>query len=51
MDVEVPVSLTAEQKKMLKAFNDSVSTDSDRHRPRTRTWREGVRKFFENIGS
>jgi molecular chaperone DnaJ len=51
IDVEVPVSLTSEQKKLLKAFNDSVSTDGDRHRPRTRTWREGVRKFFENIGS
>jgi molecular chaperone DnaJ len=51
VDVEVPVSLTAEQKKLLKAFNDSVSADGDRHRPRTRTWREGMRRFFENIGS
>lgn len=51
VDVEVPVSLTAEQKKLLKVFNDSIAVDGDRHRPRTRTWREGMRRFFESIGS
>jgi molecular chaperone DnaJ len=51
VDVEVPVALTAEQKRLLKAFNDSLGDDGDRHRPRARSWKEGVRRFFENIGS
>jgi molecular chaperone DnaJ len=51
IDVEVPVNLTAEQKKLLKSFNDSLSEDGDRHRPRARSWTEGVRRFFEHLGS
>lgn len=51
IDVEVPVNLTAEQKRLLKAFNDAVGTDTDRHRPRSRSWKEGVKRFFEQLGS
>jgi len=51
IDVEVPVNLTAEQKKHLKAFNDLLMAGGDRHRPRTRSWKDGVRKFFEQLGS
>jgi molecular chaperone DnaJ len=51
IDVEVPVNLTAEQKKLLKAFNDSIATDGDRHRPRSHSWKEGVRRFFEQLSS
>jgi molecular chaperone DnaJ len=51
IDVEVPVSLTAEQKRLLKAFNESLAGDGDRHRPRARSWREGVRRFFEQLSS
>ena len=51
IDVEVPVNLTAEQKKHLKTFNDLLMADGDRHRPRTRNWKDGVRKFFEQLGS
>lgn len=51
IDVEVPVSLTAEQRKLLKAFNDALAADGDRHRPRSRSWKEGVRKFFEQLSS
>ena len=51
VDVEVPVNLTGEQKKMLKAFNDAVSDAGDHHRPRSRTWKEGVRRFFEQLSS
>jgi molecular chaperone DnaJ len=51
IDVEVPVNLTAEQKKLLKAFNDAVTAGGDRHRPRSRSWTEGVRRFFEQLGS
>ncbi|MBW7931891.1 MAG: molecular chaperone DnaJ [Gammaproteobacteria bacterium] len=51
LDVEVPVKLTAEQKKQLKAFNDLLAEGGDRHRPRTSGWKDGVRKFFEQLGS
>lgn len=51
IDVEVPVNLSAEQKRHLKAFNDSLVAGGDRHRPRSSSWKEGVRKFFEKLGS
>jgi molecular chaperone DnaJ len=51
IDVEVPVNLTGEQKKLLKAFNDALSSGGDRHRPRSLGWKEGVRKFFEQLSS
>ncbi len=51
IDVEVPVNLTAEQKRLLKSFNDALAADGDSHRPRSRSWKEGVRKFFEQLGS
>jgi molecular chaperone DnaJ len=51
IDVEVPVNLTVEQKKLLKSFNDALAEGGDRHRPRSRSWKEGVRRFFEKLGS
>jgi molecular chaperone DnaJ len=51
VDVEVPVNLTPEQKKLLTAFNDSLLAAGDRNRPRSKSWLDGVRRFFENIGS
>jgi molecular chaperone DnaJ len=51
IDVEVPVNLTGEQRKLLKAFNEALADGGDRHRPRSLTWREGVRKFFEQLSS
>jgi molecular chaperone DnaJ len=51
IDVEVPVSLTAEQKKLLAGFNDALTEGGDRHRPRSRSWKEGVRRFFEKLSS
>jgi molecular chaperone DnaJ len=51
VDVEIPVNLTAEQKKLLTAFNDALAAGGDRHRPRSKSWMEGVRRFFENMSS
>jgi molecular chaperone DnaJ len=51
IDVEVPVNLTSEQKKLLKAFNDAIAEGGDRHRPRSRSWKDGVRRFFEQLSS
>jgi molecular chaperone DnaJ len=51
IDVEVPVNLTGDQKKLLKALNDALTEGGDRHRPRSLSWKEGVRKFFEQLSS
>jgi len=51
VEVETPVKLTSEQKELLEKFNESLLAGGDRHRPRTSSWKDGVRRFFENIGS
>jgi molecular chaperone DnaJ len=42
--IETPVSLRAEQKELLKKFEASLEQGS--HKPRERTFFEGVKKFF-----
>ena len=49
VEVETPVKLTAEQKELLGKFNDAIVAGDDRHRPRMTSWRDGVKRFFENI--
>jgi len=49
VEVETPVNLTAEQKRRLEAFNEALLAGGDRHRPRSRSWLDGVRRFFEKM--
>jgi molecular chaperone DnaJ len=49
VEVETPVNLTGEQKRLLEAFNEALVAGGDRHRPRSRTWLDGVRRFFEKM--
>jgi len=42
--VETPVGLGAEQKELLKKFQDSLQQGS--HQPREQSFFEGVKKFF-----
>ncbi len=49
VEVETPVNLTAEQKRLLEAFNDDLIAGGDRHRPRSRSWLDGVKRFFEKM--
>jgi molecular chaperone DnaJ len=42
--VETPVSLSSEQKEILKKFDASLKQGS--HQPRERSFFEGVKKFF-----
>jgi molecular chaperone DnaJ len=51
VEVETPVKLTAEQRGLLEQFNAALRAGGDRHRPRSSSWRDGVRRFFESIGS
>ncbi|MBT8132434.1 MAG: molecular chaperone DnaJ [Gammaproteobacteria bacterium] len=49
--VETPVSLSREQKDLLRQFDDSLNADSSRHNPRSRSWVDGVKTFFEDLRS
>lgn len=48
--VETPVNLTDEQRDLLRAFDQSVQKSGSAHSPRERSWLDGVKRFFENIG-
>jgi molecular chaperone DnaJ len=51
VEVETPVNLTGEQKRLLEAFNDALVAGGDRHRPRSTSWLDGVKRFFEKMGA
>lgn len=51
VEIETPVNLTAEQKKLLDAFNDALVAGGQGHRPRSESWMDGVKRFFDRIGS
>lgn len=46
--VETPVNLSAEQRELLKKFEDSLDGKS-KHSPRSSSWFDGVKKFFDNL--
>ena len=48
--VETPVSLSREQKDLLKKFEDSLQKDAKRHHPREESWLGGVKRFFSSLG-
>lgn len=45
--VETPVNLSNEQKELLRKFDESLASDHKKHSPKTQTWFEAVKKFFE----
>lgn len=47
--VETPVNLNREQRELLKQLDDSMSDDQRRFSPRTSTWFDSVKKFFEDM--
>ena len=47
--VETPVNLTAEQKDLLKRFDESVQSGGEKHSPRAGGWLDTVKRFFERI--
>jgi molecular chaperone DnaJ len=51
VEVETPVNLTSEQKRLLEAFNEALVAGGDRHRPRSTSWLDGVKRFFEKMGA
>lgn len=45
--IETPVSLSKEQKELLKQFGDTIS--SGKNSPKESGWFDGVKKFWENM--
>ena len=46
--LETPVNLSAEQRELLEQFDKSLAGKS-KHSPRTTSWFDGVKKFFDNL--
>ena len=46
--LETPVNLSTEQKAFLQDFDKSLAGNS-KHSPRTNSWLDGVKKFFDNL--
>ena len=49
VQVETPVSLTDEQKEILRQFDRSVNDSNTDHRPNKRTWTDSGSDFFKRI--
>ena len=46
VQVEIPVSLTGDQKQLLRELDASLASSRKRHTPQTETWLKNVRDFF-----
>jgi molecular chaperone DnaJ len=49
--VETPVKLTREQKDLLRQFEQTFTAENSKHNPRSQSWLDGVREFFERMTS
>ena len=45
--VETPVNLTHRQKELLREFEVISQEDAAKHNPRSKTWFDKVKEFFE----
>ena len=49
VEVETPVNLNRKQKELLEEFQRSMEEGNGKHSPRTSSWFDGVKKFFEDM--
>jgi molecular chaperone DnaJ len=47
--VETPVNLTDKQRELLRQLDESMTKDSNKHNPQSRSWMDGVKKFFDDM--
>ena len=47
--VETPVNMTREQKELLQDFDKSLANDKSRYSPKTSSWFDGVKTFFDDM--
>jgi len=49
--VETPVNLNDEQKQLLRKFEESLNKGGDSHNPKSRSWSDRIKSFFDEIVS
>lgn len=49
--VETPINLTKAQKEALQQLFDSIEQGGDKHNPKSKSWFESVKNFFEGLTS
>lgn len=49
VNVETPIRLNGEQKELLKKFQDTFDSGTTDHNPRSRSWMDNVRDFFDRV--
>ncbi len=49
--LETPVNLTKAQQQLLREFDQSVAAGGTKHSPRSDSWTDSVKRFFERISS
>jgi len=47
--VETPVNLTQKQRELLEQFGETLEEGGAKHNPQTKSWLDGVRRFFEDL--
>ena len=47
--LETPVHLSREQKELITQLQESLESAKDKHSPRSNSWFDGVKKFFEDL--
>lgn len=47
--VETPVKLSAKQRELLQELENSMKGDNKKHNPQSRSWMDGVKKFFDDM--
>ena len=49
VEIETPVNLTKKQKDLLKQLDQALHEGGSRHNPRGTSWKDGVKKFFDDL--
>ena len=47
--VETPVKLSSKQRKLLEELDESLQAEGDKHSPKSGTWFDGVKRFFDDM--
>ena len=50
IQIETPVNLNADQKNILKSFEESINKSKKEHRPNKNKWTESLKNFFNRLG-
>jgi molecular chaperone DnaJ len=49
--VETPINLSREQKELLKQLADSLAAGGDKHSPKSKSWFDSMKRFFEGLAT